>query len=31
VAEHPEVPGMEAESGEALGKLPMGVRAQLSE
>ena len=31
VAEHPEVPGLEVESGEALGELPMRVRAHLSQ
>ena len=31
VAEHSEVPGVEVESGEAFGKLPMRVRAELGE
>ena len=31
VAEHPEVPGVEVESGEAFGELPMRVGAQLGQ
>ena len=31
MAEHPEVPGMEVESGEAFGEAPMCVGAQLRE
>ena len=31
VAEHSEVPGVEVESGEALGEAPMRVGAQLNE
>ena len=31
VAQHPEVPGMEAESLEAIGEFPMGVGAELDQ